>query len=105
MERLLNRVKPAVVGQPLDRCDSVAIRLHGQHQARADGIVVEEHGTGAADPVFTSDVGSGQPEILAEEVAQEQAGFDEALARRAVDGHRDRDLPCIVQAPGAPELN
>ena len=101
-ERLLQRVQPAVAHQPLDGGDLGAVRLHGEHQAGARGLAVDEDGAGAADAVLAADVGAGQLEILAQEVHQELARLAAALARRAVDGEVDvRHAPSLARA-GAP---
>src|SRR5581483_443623 len=47
-ERLLDRVQLAVRAEALDRHDLVAVRLRGEHEARADELPVEQHRARAA---------------------------------------------------------
>jgi hypothetical protein len=70
MKGLLDGMKFPIVGEPFDRRDRVAIGLHGQHETGTYRFTVNVYRAGATDAVFTSDVGSGEPEILAQEVAQ-----------------------------------
>src|SRR5437667_35776 len=85
-ERLLERVQPSVAHQSLHGRDVGAVRLHGEHQAGARGLAVDEHGAGAADAVLATDVGAGEAEVLAQEVHEQLARLAAALAGRAVDG-------------------
>ena len=80
VHRLLQRVVFAVlVGEALDGRNFVIPGLHRQHQAGAHRLAVEQHGAGAADAVLAADMGAGQRQIVAKEVAQQQARFDAAL--------------------------
>ena len=67
---------PSGAADPLDRRDLGAVGLHGEHQARADGLAVEEHGARAAHTVLAAEVGAGELAVLPEEVGQGQARFD-----------------------------
>jgi hypothetical protein len=58
----------AVGRQSLDRQDRVAVRLYGQHEARADRRSVEDHRAGAANAMFAAHVGAGEQQIMAQEV-------------------------------------
>ena len=84
-ERLLDRVQFAIAGQALDRGDFGTVRLNRQHRAGFDGFAVEQHGAGAAQGGFTSDVGSSQLALVPQEMDQEGAGFDLVLLDRAID--------------------
>jgi hypothetical protein len=76
--------------QVFDGANLVAIQLHGQHQARADRLAIEQHGAGTAHPVLTTDVGAGQPEVVAQEIAQQVPRLDPPLDAAAVDLAHDR---------------
>jgi hypothetical protein len=67
----------------------MAVRLDGEHQARAHGFSVKEHGTGPTDAVFTSNVSARERELMADEIAQEQAWFNLFMISLAV--HRKGD--------------
>jgi tetratricopeptide (TPR) repeat protein len=71
--------------QTFDRGDLAAVRLHGEEEARPDRLSIEQHGAGAAYPVLATDVSAGEAELVAEEVAQQQAGFRGAVEVNAVD--------------------
>ena len=77
-ERALEVGELARPGQALDRLDRAAVGLDGEDEARADGGAVEADGAGAADAVLASDVRAGQPEAVAQEVGEQQAGLDAA---------------------------
>ena len=92
-ERRLQRVQLGAVrgGQALDRRDRGAVGLHGEHQARAHRLAVHQHGAGAADAVLAADVRAGEAELVAQEVAEQQARLDLGGVGRAVDGHADAE--------------
>ena len=78
--------------QTLDGRHLPAIRLHGEEQAGADGFTVEEYGAGAADAVLAADVRARQAQVVAQEIAQQQARLDFALIRAAIYRKGDRML-------------
>src|SRR5262249_8007575 len=63
-------------GQALDRLNLMAVRLDGQHQARAGWLAVDEDRARAAHAVLAADMGAGQREILSNEITEEQARLD-----------------------------
>jgi hypothetical protein len=71
----------------LDRLHSMAAGLCGQHDARSRRFAVEEDGAGAADTVLAPDVRTGERELAADEIAEQQARLDIALVQRAVHFH------------------
>ena len=76
-EGLLQRVQlVAVRRQPFDGADLLAVRLHGEHQARAHRLAVDEHGAGAADAVLAADMRAGLAAVLADGVGQRAARLD-----------------------------
>ena len=85
----LQRVQRAVLLQALDRHELLAVGLHREHRARLHRAAVHEHGAGAAVRGVAADVGAGQPQILAEQVDQQQARLDVGLVLLAVDGELD----------------
>ena len=80
-ERLLQRVERRRPRQPLDRRHLGAVGLHGEHQARARGLAVDQDRARAADAVLASDVRAGEPEVLAQEVREQLARLAPPLAR------------------------
>ena len=54
-----------MIGQAFDCGDCVAVCLHREHQARTHRIAIEHNGTRAADAVFATDVGAGEPQLVA----------------------------------------
>jgi len=64
-ELLLQRVQLAVVLEPFDRRDRLALDLSGGGGARADGRPADEHRAGAAVPFTAAELGAGQSEIVA----------------------------------------
>ena len=87
-ERLLERAERAVaLGETLDGLDRVPVGLHGEHEARADALPVEQHVAVAAEAVLAGEVRAREVEILAQEVGQRAPRLDVALAPGAVDLH------------------
>ena len=64
-------------------------RLHGEHQAGAHRLVVDDHGAGAAHAVLAADMGAGLPAIVADGVDQRFARLDADRVIAAVDVERD----------------
>ena len=50
--------------------------LHGQHQAGAHRLSVEQDGAGAADALFAGEVRAGEMELVAQENGELRARFD-----------------------------
>ncbi len=91
VHRLLQRMISALfVRKAFNGRDFMISRLHGEHQAGTHGLAIEQDGAGAADPVLAADMGTGQRQIVAEEIAEQHARFDAALIFLAV--HRKRDV-------------
>ena len=87
---LLGIAAQAPVGrQPLDGRDLAALRLHGKKQAGAHSQAIQQDRADAAGAVLAADVGAGQVQLVAQEVAQQHARFDRALVGCAV--YRDGD--------------
>ena len=80
----------AAVGQSLDGLDRCAVRLHRQHQAGTNDLAVHAHGAGAADPVLATDMGSGQLQLLTQEIRQIEPRQNMRIDALAVDLERDR---------------
>jgi hypothetical protein len=72
MEALLDRIQLAVALEALDGHDLAAVGLHGQDGARLDGHAVEQHRARAAVRGVAADVRAGQPQVLAQEVDEQQ---------------------------------
>ena len=75
--------------KPLDRGDLVAIGLHGEHQAGAHRLAIEQHGAGAAHAVLAAGMGAVEQKILAQRIEQCLARLDVGGAVRAVDAQFD----------------
>ena len=88
-ERLLQRGEHAVVGETLDRLDRCAIRLHGEEQAAADRLAVDDHGARPTDPVLASEVGARERTVVTEEVGKRGPRLDGDVDGLAVDVHPD----------------
>ena len=81
-EGLLQGWSSSAAAQRLDGGDRVAVRLDGEQDAGADRLAVEQDGAGAAHPVLAADVGAGQRQLVAQEVAR-AAGAARPRARSA----------------------
>src|SRR2546422_1357432 len=85
MQRVARAVSEALHG-----LDLVAVRLDGEHEAGADRLAVQQHGAGAAHPVLASNVRSGEAQLVAQEVGEEQPRLHRALVAHAIDGDHQR---------------
>jgi hypothetical protein len=65
-----------VFGQPLNGSDRAPIRLHGEHSAGFHRLTIHQHGAGATESTFASDVSSGQSGDITDVVDEEGAGLD-----------------------------
>src|SRR5262249_18031655 len=109
----LHRVQLVALRQAFDRSDLPALRLHGEHQAGAHRLVVEDDGTGAADAVLAAYMGAGLPAVVADGVDQRLARLDAYVVVAPVDVEGDVDffghgttrrvgkIACSVTAPWA----
>ena len=89
VEGLLHRMEVADRADALDRRHLVAVGLDGEDGAGLHRLAVEEHGAGPARGGVAADHGSGQPELLAQEVDEELSRLDLRRVALAVDRHRD----------------
>src|SRR5437870_5138276 len=91
-ERGLKRMQRVAraVSEALHGLDLVAVRLDGEHEAGADRLAVQQHGAGAAHPVLASNVRSGEAQVVAQEVGEEQPRLHRALVAHAIDGDHQR---------------
>jgi hypothetical protein len=84
-KRLLQRVKPFVICQALDRRNPAVICLHGQRQAAPRREAVQQDGACAADPVFAPEMRPFQAQLMTKEVAKCLPRIDLAPINLAVD--------------------
>src|SRR5213594_1926163 len=93
-ERGLKRMQRVAraVSKALHGLDLVAVRLDGEHEAGADRLAVQQDGAGAAHPVLASDVRSGEAQLVAQEVGEEQPRLHRALVAHAIDGDHQRHV-------------
>ncbi len=75
-EGLLQRVQFLPVGQAFDGLHRRAVGLDRQLGAGFDRPAVDQHGAGAAQAGFAADVGTGQAEVVAQEMHQQLPRFD-----------------------------
>jgi hypothetical protein len=93
VERRLERVKIVGGAEALDGGDLVPFRLDGEGKTRSHRFAVQQHRARAAHAVLTSDVRSGEPQVLAEKIAQEQTRLHAPPVTDAVDGNIDEMRP------------
>src|SRR4029077_1598477 len=91
VERLLERRQLALLADPLDGLDALAVRLDGQQHAALDEHALQEHRTRAAVAGVTTDVAARQGEVVAAGVDEELPRLAGARVRGAVDSDRDSD--------------
>jgi hypothetical protein len=87
-EPLLQWMELAVLLEPLDRHELLALGLDGEHRAGLHGPVVQENGAGAAMGRVAADVRAGQAQHVAQQVDQQEARLHVGLVLFAVDRER-----------------
>jgi len=87
-EGRLHRMQFALVTEPFDRRDLGALRLHSQDRAGFNGATVHVHGTGAALSGVATHVGSGEMQLVADQLDQEGPGININLNGTPVHGER-----------------
>src|SRR5205823_11848799 len=94
-EAFLQRMEAAVGCEPLDRRDRRADGLDGEDRAGLRAPAVDENRARSALTRIAPDVRACEAQLLAKEVDEEHARVDVALAKLAVDGHRQWRHGCI----------
>ncbi len=84
-KRLLHRMQPAILGNPLDRGDGPAACHHRQHQAGIDPLALQQHRAGAALAEVAATLGAGEMQPITQRVEQRGAGIDHERVIRAID--------------------
>jgi hypothetical protein len=84
-------MKLSLLLQALDGSNLAAVGLNGEESAGLDRSVVEQHDAGAAARRVAANVGAGQPDNLADEVNQQQPGFDLGAVLGPIDGDSNAD--------------
>src|SRR4051795_11247886 len=97
-ERLLHRMERPVRPEPLHRHDLVPVRLHRQHQTRADQRPVEQDRARPALALLARVLRAGQPHVLAQRVEKALALPDLGLHRLPVDGEGDPHVRHLFSA-------
>jgi hypothetical protein len=62
--------------QTLDGKDPSAVCLHGQEQAGTDGLAIKKHRAAAAYSLFTAQMSTGEPKLIAQEIRERRPGLD-----------------------------
>src|SRR5262249_42940468 len=89
---LLERIEPPPVGEALDGLDVAAVHLNGEQQAGPHGRPIDDDRARAAHTVLAAEMGSGQLEVVAQEVGERLPGFHGPLVDSSVDGDANRAL-------------
>src|ERR1700741_4307942 len=76
----------SVFRQSFDGRDFTAVLLDGKVQTRLHELVVEQNRAGAAYADDAADVGSGETDVLAEKMGQQETRLDVLFILSAVDG-------------------
>src|SRR5439155_21803534 len=71
--------------QAFHRAHRLALSLHGEHEAGAHRLTLDEHGACAAHAVLAAQVRSGEPAVLAQRVREAAPGLDLDVEGDAVD--------------------
>jgi hypothetical protein len=88
-KRSLKRVQVLIIGESLDRYDLGTLMRDGESEATVHPPAIKQNGTGAALPVVTTFLGTGEYETLAQRVQERRPGIDEKLARCPVNLEND----------------
>jgi len=80
-KRSLQRVQVLITGESLDRDDLGTLMRDGESEATVHSPAIKQNGTGAALPVVTALLRTGESETLAQRVQERRPGIDEKLVR------------------------
>ncbi len=83
-ERLLQRMQPAIRGEPFDRRHASAGVVDREGQTREDGFAVDEHRAGAALAELAAVLGAGELQVFAQHLEQRLVAVDEHVHALAV---------------------
>jgi hypothetical protein len=72
---------PSAAARPSTVPTSTPVRLHGEEQAGAHGLAIQQHGARTTDAVLAPHVRAREPQLVAQEVAQEEAGLHGGAVR------------------------
>jgi hypothetical protein len=76
--------------QAFNCCDCPPISLDSKQQTASNGNAVEENRTSATDPVFASDVSSGELQLLPQSVDQRGANINKKGMLNAINCQSNR---------------
>src|SRR5262245_39909912 len=82
-------MKFVAVGKTFHGVKLRAVGLHREHKAGTHRFTVEQNGAGATHSMFTTQVGAGEIQLLANEIGQRHSDFNESLISAPVDGDLD----------------
>ena len=88
-EGLLEWMEVRAPRHPLDGLDAAPVGLDREHRARLGALAVDVDRAGAAVARVAADVRAGQPEVVAQQVDEQEARLDVRLVDLAVDGDLD----------------
>src|SRR6185312_1666768 len=91
----------ATVGQPFDGLHRRALHLYRQHKAGAHDLAVDPYGAGATDPVLTTDMCTGQLQLLAQEIPKIEPRQHMRIDALTIDLQRNRDRRSHGVAPAS----
>ena len=100
-EAALQRAQIVETAKRLDGLDLAAVGLNRERAAGTGRQPVEKNGASAANAVLAAYMRAGQPDLVADEVGQQQPWLDPPLKRPAV--YRDIDV-LIVHRAGHPSI-
>lgn len=78
-----------IAGQTLNRRYRGPVSLNGEHQARSDGLSVDQNRARPADPMLAADMSAREVQLVPQKVAEQQAWIYFALKLVAVDAQRN----------------
>ena len=75
LERLLERIELAAVGEPFHRAKLPSVRLHRERDARADRDAVQQDGARSTDAVLAADMRPRETERVAQSDSSRRSGI------------------------------
>jgi hypothetical protein len=72
-------------GQSLDGQDLSSVCLNGEEETRADGFAIKENRAAATNSLLATQMDTGKPKMVAQEISQRQARLDKSFAMFTVD--------------------
>jgi hypothetical protein len=82
-------MEPAILGEPFDRFDVLALACNGKCQTRTDKTAIDDHAASPADSDAAAFLGAGKADVIPQDLQQQPVRFQLQIVLFTVDGQSD----------------